>query len=246
MKRNILTLVFCLSIFIGLAQEKIHESDVPQNIRKDFVERFEDVSTVEWHKPNENHIEARYNISRNQKAMVLYAVDGTFISKNEEVVPREMPGLISNHIRGDFPEHNINVAMMTEEAGGDISYYVEISRPGINQPVTKLYFDFFGNLTRTIAPQEAAIVEDDDEDIYYDDFEDAITIGDPVTRRELPPAILNHIRDSFEGHRFDSAVFDEIEDHGIVYRVQLRRLGYREYMHVYYDLWGAFIKELKD
>lgn len=237
-----------VSVFYVKAQEQILERNVPRVVKEAFIAKFPDVNTVEWYKINDSVIEARFVFSR-KKTLTSFNNSGTFLSSSSEIASREMPGLISNYIRGEYSEHVINTSMMSEDAQGQISYYIEISRPGVNQPITKLFFDYYGNLTRTIRPPEVAMGNDgtginstENDDMEYDDLEDAVSIGEPINRRELPPKITQYIEQHYAEYRFESAVFNEKEGYGMVYEVKLKRQGYRQFAELYFDLAGDFIE----
>ena len=154
--------------------------------------------------------------------------------------PKETPGMISNYVRGEHPNEVVNLSMMKEDAAGKITYYVEVKRPGVNQPITKLYFDFYGNLTKIIKPEEAKM-EKDAEDGFGDDFDDILS-GEPLKKKELPSKVNTYIDKNYKDYKFEQAIFIDNDTHGTIYQVKLRRLGYKEYINVHFDLLGEYLE----
>jgi len=247
MKKTVLIFgIFFLSASL-FSQSLVSHGNVPREVRIALVENFEEVDNIRWYKDDDDIYEARFR-KDNMRGTAFLSADGSFISSTLEVNAREIPGAISMYISDNYSNKHIDKVELKQDSEKNITYNVEISRHGINQPVTKLIFDFSGTLKKVIEPEKKAIIEEEEDFLYdekIDDIEEALNIGEPLNRRELPPAITNHIETNYEEYRFDSATFADIDDHGVVYEIRLRRRGYREFMHVYYDLWGSFIKEMK-
>jgi len=238
MKPYIIFILLLFVICIGYAQEPMFERQVPQAIKKNFVEKYPEVTTVEWFKINDTVIEAQFMASR-KKSFVEFSTEGIFLSSSSEMAPKETPGMISNYVRGEHPNEVVNLAMMREDAAGKITYYIEVKRPGVNQPTTKLYFDFYGNITKIIKPEEAKL-EKDAEDGFGDDF-DSMSAGEPIKKKELPSKITKYIDKTYKDYKFDQAIFINDDTHGNIYQVKLRRLGYKEFLFVHFDLLGDFL-----
>lgn len=238
MKTPITILILFLA-FNLFAQAPLFEREVPQAVKKAFVDKYPETTTAEWFKVNDSIIEARFTVSR-KKTSAAFSNNGDFLSSSSEITPKETPGMISNYIRGEHPNDVVQLAMMAEDAKGQISYYVEIKRPGVNQAVTKLYFDFYGNLTKIIKPEEIK-QEEDAEGGFSDDLDADVAAGEPIKKKELPSKVNSYIDNNYKDYRFDNALFINHDEHGIIYQVNMRRLGYKEFINVHFDLMGNFI-----
>ena len=239
----VLTAVFFLSANLT-AQTSIFEREVPQPVKKALVTKYPEVTSAEWFKNNDTVIEARFTIGKKKTAATFHNA-GAFISSIQEITPKETPGMISNYIRGNHPNDVVSLAMMTETADGKISYYVEIKRPGLAQAVTKLYFDFYGNLTKKIEPEEIKIEQDAEDGITDELGEEDIASGQPIKKKELPSTVGTYLDKNFKDYKFEKAIFVENETHGTLYEVTMRKLGYKEFKTVYFDLMGNLIENVE-
>ncbi len=238
--KQIITLNIIIILSINLfAQESIFEREVPQAVKKALVEKFPEVTTAEWYKNNDSVIEARFVLNK-KKTAAAFSINGNFISSSSEITPKETPGMISNYIRGNHPNDVVSLAMMTETADGKINYYVEIKRPGVGQATTMLYFDFYGNLTKKIEPEEIKIEKDAEEG--YDDLGEDIASGQPIKKKELPSKVNTYIDKKYQDYKFEQAIFVENEKHGTLYQVKMRKLGYKEFIYLHFDLMGDFVE----
>jgi len=234
-----ISIIFFLSISI-YAQVSIFEREVPQAVKKTLIEKFPEVTTAEWFKNNDSVIEARFVLSK-KKTAATFSINGAFISSSSEITPKETPGMISNYIRGNHPNDVVSLAMMTETADGKISYYVEIKRPGVAQAITKLYFDFYGKLTKIIEPEEIKL-EKDAEEGFNDDLGEDIASGQPIKKKELPTNINTYIDKKYTDYKFEQAIFIDNEKLGTLYQIKMRKLGYKEFIYLHFDLMGNFVE----
>ncbi|OQA01906.1 MAG: hypothetical protein BWY70_00206 [Bacteroidetes bacterium ADurb.Bin408] len=234
-KIYLLTAILLLSLNL-FSQTSMFEREVPQAVKKTLVEKYPDITAAEWFKNNDTVIEARFSLGK-KKTAATFHTNGTFLSSSQVVTPKETPGMISNYIRGNHPNQVASMVMMTETADGKISYYVEIKQPGIAQAVTKLYFDFYGNLTKKIEPEEIKIEKDAEEGLT-DDLGEDIASGQPIKKKELPSKVVVYIDKSMQDYKFEKAIFVENQKYGTLYEVTMRKLGYKEFKTLYFDLLG--------
>jgi len=238
-----LFLLFLISVACN-AQVTLVERDVPQAVKKAFIEKYPEVSTVEWSKNNDSVIGAKFSFER-KKTTADFLNNGDFLSSSSEMAPKETPGMISNYIRGNHPNFIVSLSMMKEDAKGKISYYLEIKNPGVGQAVTKLWFDFYGNLTKIVEPQEAKLDKDAEEGDNNDLGED-IAAGQKISKKELPSQVNSYINNHYKEYRFDSAIFVDNAAHGTLYQVKLRKIGYKDFIFVHFKLTGEFIEVEKE
>lgn len=238
----VLTAVLLLSLNL-ISQTSMFEREVPQVVKKTLVEKYPDITSAEWFKNNDTVIEARFALSK-KKTAATFHINGAFIASSQEITPKETPGMISNYIRGNYKNDVVNLAMMTETADGKISYYVEIKQPGIAQAITKLYFDFYGNLTKKIEPEEIKIEKDAEEGIT-DDLGEDIASGQPIKKKELPSKVVTYIDKSLQDYKFEKAIFVENEKYGTLYEITMRKLGYKEFKTLYFDLLGNLKEDVE-
>ncbi len=240
MKRIFPLALLLFAVLQSFSQESILERQVPQVVKKAFVDKFPEVTSAEWFKNNDSIISVKFSFNR-KKTAAEYKTSGAFISSSTEMAPKEMPGMISNYIRGNHPNNVVSLAMMTEDAVGAITYYVEIKNPGLAQPVTKLYFDFYGKLTKIIEPEEAKMDKVKGGD-SADDLDADIASGQEIGKKEMPTSINSYLNNNYKEYRFDKAIIIENKEHGKLYEVKMRKIGYRDTILVHFDLLGKFIE----
>lgn len=244
MKRILpLFLLFLISVVCN-AQVTVFEREVPQAVKKIFIEKYPDVTAAEWYKNNDTVFGAKFSLER-KKTTAEFLNTGVFLSSSSEMAPKETPGMISNYIRGNHPDFVVSLSMMKEDAKGKISYYVEIKNPGVGQAITKLWFDFYGNLTKIIEPQEAKLDKDAEEG-DNDDLGADIASGQKISKKELPSVVNSYITNHYKDYRFDEAIFVENATHGSLYQVKMRKIGYKDFILVHFNLKGEYVEIEKE
>jgi len=233
-------LLFLITVS-SYAQETILEKQVPQAVKKAFVEKYPEVTSVEWFKNNDTVIGAKFSFNK-KKTSAEYTTSGVFLSSSSEMTPKELPGMVSNYIRGNHRDDIVNLAMMNEKSDGKISYYVEIRKPGVAQAITKLYFDFYGNLTKIIQPEEIKIEKDAENGSDKDDLGADIASGQQISKKELPSTVSTYLDKNYKEYKFDKAIFIEDKKLGNLYEVKMRKIGYREFILVHFDLLGKYVE----
>ena len=239
--KSLFPLVLMLLIAINsFSQEALLEKQVPQVVKKAFVDKFPEVTSADWFKNNDSVIGVKFSFNK-KKTAAAFKTSGAFVSSSSEIAPKEMPGMISNYIRGNHRNYVVSLSMVTEDAKGVTSYYVEIKNPGVAQAVTQLYFDFYGKLTKIIEPQEAKLERDKDKDTD-DDLGADVASGQEIGKKELPSTVNTYLESNYKAYRFDKAIFVDNKEHGRLYEIKMRKIGYRDFILVHFDLLGKFVE----
>ena len=127
MKRTIMALLLVAGITLGVkAQDKkmkIDKKDIPQAVTESFNSTFANAKDVEWKKKGTD-----YKVSFEMNDTEHYAIlnsSGTVISQGQEIPESQLPTEISNAIKKDHPNHQIdNVYTVVKD--GTTSYKVTL------------------------------------------------------------------------------------------------------------------------
>lgn len=142
MKKQILSLGMLLFSGALFAQD-IPTNQVPSVVINQFNSDFPKAKDVDWELKN-NVYNVDFEQGWNKDFEVWYAADGKQLKVEEEIAKGELPKVVINTIKKNYPSHRIdNVEKITE--GNNISYKIEIENRDLEQI---LFIDKNGTLIK--------------------------------------------------------------------------------------------------
>ena len=140
-KTCILFFFFFLSFFVSSAQFPIDNKLIPENVKKNFTERFPKAGAVVWIQPSPGFLETTFSLDKHSVTAVFSMGMGDCISVDTKLKKEEFPIIAYGYILKVMPDGKIINYYKSELIKGT-EYYSEVKQTGIKYIFT---FDKDGN-----------------------------------------------------------------------------------------------------
>ena len=122
MRHSIIVLAFfCFGLF---ACENEETSNAPEAVMSAFNQKFPNAENVEWEQKDDNIWEAEFDLDGDE-VEAEFSGSGEWMETETEIENSELPELISNTVKENYPDHNIDEASYIFRPDFD-GYKVEI------------------------------------------------------------------------------------------------------------------------
>lgn len=240
------------------AIDKIAASAVPAPVTAAFNKKYKGASEVSWYQMAEDF--GADFVLKELRHEAVYTATGTWIQTKEEMYPDAIYAPVQKYLDTEYSRHEVAYAEKVTRADRNNSYYVEVlvrERGVKDPPVTQLFFDNTGRVTRAIQPQvsdtEGGYVQDESTNPRFDkqmerDIE-GLQQGTPKQKKlreqELPTGITSYIYGRYPNSvKIREAVIEEETEWGSAYRISISKEGLMQSAYnLYFDMQGNLLQD---
>ena len=123
MKKIFLALFLLVNYGVAFS-EKINQSDVPQTVKKTFVEKFPAIKNAKWEKEFGNY-EAEFEMN-GVETSALFSPTGFWIQTETTIALYQMPNVVLEAVNKMMAGKKINEAAKIIDAKNIVTYEVEV------------------------------------------------------------------------------------------------------------------------
>ena len=120
-KRFILLTTICLVAFGSYARD----IEIPEVIKKSFVQKFPTAHNAKWDGDSESHYEVGFVLDGKDKIAV-FLPDGTFKEIETEIKISELPKRVTKSVNRKFPLAKISFALKIQRSNNTTVYELEV------------------------------------------------------------------------------------------------------------------------
>lgn len=143
MKKYIAVLGFIGVVFTSCAQNTV-QGEIPSVVLNSFQQKFSNATDIEW-KVKDNVYKVEFDTGNNEHEVWIDHT-GKIISHKEEIRTNQLPAVIANAIKRDFPGYRIEDADKID-TDGTVTYKVEVDKGSLEWKAT---YDASGKLLNKI------------------------------------------------------------------------------------------------
>ncbi|MDR1725140.1 MAG: hypothetical protein LBR28_01950 [Bacteroidales bacterium] len=158
MKKIVLILILSLVVLNLTAQQKLRNSDIPQEVRLGLENTYSDYKLLGWYFETGQYV-SEISID-NQVGRCFFTAGGNWQFTIFNVAEKELPTLVANYFINNYPGYRIKKSEYVEDFSGDNYYRLIISMKGVGQTEYEMIFDPRGKLTKTNAPDPDFVKKD--------------------------------------------------------------------------------------
>ena len=114
--------------------QQLNESEVPEVVRKAFIQKFANVKEVKWSKESDNEFEAEFEINEHEQS-ANFDSSGKWLVTEIGIKNAELPQPVQATITKEFAGYKIDEAKKGESADKGIFYEVELKSGKIKYEV---------------------------------------------------------------------------------------------------------------
>jgi Putative beta-lactamase-inhibitor-like, PepSY-like len=121
------TILVCLvSLMASLANaQKLKESEVPEAVKKAFVQKFKDAKEVKWSRESPTEFEAEFEVGKMEQS-ANFDNAGKWLVTETEIKSSELPHSVQAAIAKEYAAYKIEEAEKVESADHGTLYEVEL------------------------------------------------------------------------------------------------------------------------
>jgi len=123
MKKLALMMVAAMITTLTFAQ-KLHEKDVPAQVKASFQKHYPNIKEVKWDKEGKK-FEASFDLNKKDHS-VLFDAQGNILETEVEIELSQLPKGILEYVKTNYKGEKVNEAAKITDANGIIVYEVEI------------------------------------------------------------------------------------------------------------------------
>lgn len=132
------TLIVAL-LFAGCKQN-VNESEIPKEIIESFNANFKGSTVESWDKENNGGYEAEFELN-GVESSATFSSEGKLLETEQEIEESSLPNSISEYLKTNYSDKNIDEVAKITTGEGVIKYEVEIEK-------ADLIFDDKGNILK--------------------------------------------------------------------------------------------------
>lgn len=131
--------------------QKLKPSEVPENVTQAMDFQYPYVKVSAWQLENNIYIATFKDDGSTGKAHI--TADGKWLRTTYDVKRDELPSVITEYVKANFPEFIIDVSCLEEKGDEALRYYLEVKEDGIGFKPSILYFSNAGKLLSRKDPE---------------------------------------------------------------------------------------------
>ena len=124
--KQIILLVSCLALTIGVNGQDLKSADVPEVIKKSFEKKFPNTKVDGWEKEGADY-EAEFHQNKVETSAIFDA-SGKFKELEEEIRITELPKLASDYCTKTYVGYKLEEAAKITDANGKIMFEAEMKK----------------------------------------------------------------------------------------------------------------------
>lgn len=131
--------------------QKLKPAEVPESVTQAMDFQYPYVKVTAWQLENNTYIATFKDDGATGKAHI--SADGKWLRTTYDVKRDELPSVITEYVKANYPEFIIDVSCLEEKGDESLCYYLEVKEDGIGFKPSKLYFSNAGKLLSRKDPE---------------------------------------------------------------------------------------------
>ncbi len=131
--------------------QKLKPAEVPESVAQAMDLQYPYVKVSAWQLENSIYIATFKDDGATGKAHI--SADGKWLRTTYDVKRDELPSVITEYVKANYPEFVIDVSCLEEKGDEALCYYLEVKEDGIGFKPSKLYFSNAGKLLSRKDPE---------------------------------------------------------------------------------------------
>ncbi len=131
--------------------QKLKPAEVPESVAQAMDLQHPYVKVSAWQLENSIYIATFKDDGATGKAHI--SADGKWLRTTYDVKRDELPSVITEYVKANYPEFVIDVSCLEEKGDEALCYYLEVKEDGIGFKPSKLYFSNAGKLLSRKDPE---------------------------------------------------------------------------------------------
>ncbi len=131
--------------------QKLKPAEVPESVTQAMDFQYPYVKVTAWQLENNVYIATFKDDGATGKAHI--SADGKWLRTTYDVKRDELPSVITEYVKANYPEFIIDVSYLEEKGDESLRYCLEVKEDGIGFKPSKLYFSNAGKLLSRTDPE---------------------------------------------------------------------------------------------